>query len=229
LIHIQTSSLLAKAYEKQSSAGVQAHLYVEQGELVPDALITTMVLQRIKEPDAIEKGFILEGFPRTKDQAASLLQAGLIPDHVVYIDIPDEVIKKENEPLKLDTVTNRVYNVLTDLSVQNNIIESRLVPKYTPEVLSRKLDIFRRNHRELMELFPSQNARFYLPDGITGQEHDLLEKIHRFLGTCPISASPRGFRIIVSGLPGSGKSTIADYIAEKYGAVAGIRFLTSFT
>lgn len=70
------------AYQKQTNVGVQARAYIDRGELVPDAIITAMILQNLKDPEVVERGYILDGFPRTKQQALSLIQAGFIPDHV---------------------------------------------------------------------------------------------------------------------------------------------------
>lgn len=80
--HIHSGTLLEKAFQKQTSAGVQARAFVEKGQLVPDYLITSMILQQLKDSDVAERGYILDGFPRTKQQALALLQAGFIPDHV---------------------------------------------------------------------------------------------------------------------------------------------------
>ncbi len=69
LVHIHAGNLLEKAYQKQTSAGIQARSYIDKGQLVPDYIITAMVMQQLKEPEVIEKGYILDGFPRTNQQA----------------------------------------------------------------------------------------------------------------------------------------------------------------
>lgn len=46
----------------------------------------------LKDPEVVSKGYILDGFPRTKHQAYSMLQAGFIPDHVLDIDVADTAI-----------------------------------------------------------------------------------------------------------------------------------------
>lgn len=74
--------MLDVAYEKQKTAGVQARPFIERGQLVPDAIITSIVLSHLKEQDVVERGYILDGYPRTKNQAMALLQAGHIPGHV---------------------------------------------------------------------------------------------------------------------------------------------------
>jgi adenylate kinase len=82
VFHIRSGSLLESAFQKQTSVGVQARAFVDRGQLVPDYLITAMILQQLKDPEVVERGYILDGFPRTKQQALALLQAGFIPDKV---------------------------------------------------------------------------------------------------------------------------------------------------
>lgn len=81
-MYIHSGALLETAIEKQTTIGIQAKPYIERGVLVPDIMITTLVMQRLKDPEVVEKGYVLDGFPRTKAQANSLIQAGYIPDHV---------------------------------------------------------------------------------------------------------------------------------------------------
>jgi adenylate kinase len=69
--HISTGDILREAVKKGLLLGRQAKVYMERGELVPDDIVTGIVVERIKERDT-EKGFILDGFPRTLSQAHSL-------------------------------------------------------------------------------------------------------------------------------------------------------------
>ena len=74
--------MLEKEFQKQSSIGVQARAFIDKGQLVPDNLILAIILQQLRNPEVIERGYILDGFPRTRQQAQALLQAGFIPDKV---------------------------------------------------------------------------------------------------------------------------------------------------
>jgi adenylate kinase len=82
LVHLRMSLLLDKAYSKQTASGIQAKSYMERGLLVPDAVIMEILLQELRENNYGESGYILDGFPRTKAQALSLIQSGNIPDYV---------------------------------------------------------------------------------------------------------------------------------------------------
>ncbi len=68
---ISTGDLLREAVREGTALGQQAQAYMDAGELVPDQLVTSMVAERLQRPDC-QKGFILDGFPRTIAQAEAL-------------------------------------------------------------------------------------------------------------------------------------------------------------
>jgi adenylate kinase len=92
---ISTGDILRKAVAEQTPLGKQASEYVRKGDLVPDSLIVDLVAERLKEKDC-ERGFILDGFPRTISQAQSLetilRNMGVALDRVLAIQVPHSVI-----------------------------------------------------------------------------------------------------------------------------------------
>ncbi|HEX9788109.1 MAG TPA: adenylate kinase [Candidatus Binatia bacterium] len=92
---ISTGDILRKAMSEQTPLGKEAAQYVDRGALVPDDLIVKLVAERLKEKDC-EKGFILDGFPRTIPQAESLdqilKQMGLRLNRVLSVQVPQKVI-----------------------------------------------------------------------------------------------------------------------------------------
>lgn len=93
--HISTGDILRAAVKNGTPLGLKAKGYMDAGELVPDALIIDLMKERLAEPDA-QKGFILDGFPRTTTQAAALDTALAADcrriDHAIAIVVPDEKI-----------------------------------------------------------------------------------------------------------------------------------------
>lgn len=89
---ISTGDILRAAVKEGTEMGIEAKKYMDAGGLVPDSVVIGIIDDRLKEDDCI-KGFILDGFPRTVDQAASLTdmlnKAGRKIDHVVSIEVPD--------------------------------------------------------------------------------------------------------------------------------------------
>jgi adenylate kinase len=91
LAHIASGDLFRQAQSSGTELGLLAKSYMEKGQLVPDEIVIKMILERLAEPDC-SKGFILDGFPRTLEQAEALdkaLTEGGI-DKVLYIKVSDE-------------------------------------------------------------------------------------------------------------------------------------------
>ena len=95
--HISTGDILRAAVKNQTELGKKAKGYMDAGDLVPDSLIIDLMDERLREPDC-EKGFILDGFPRTTAQAVVLddmlarLERPL--DAALLVDVDPEVIIK---------------------------------------------------------------------------------------------------------------------------------------
>ena len=69
--HISTGDILRAAVKNQTPLGIKAKTYMDAGDLVPDDLVIDLVKERLQDKDT-EKGFILDGFPRTSTQAVAL-------------------------------------------------------------------------------------------------------------------------------------------------------------
>ena len=95
--HISTGDILRAAVKNRTELGKKAKGYMDAGDLVPDSLIIDLMDERLREPDC-EKGFILDGFPRTTAQAVALddmlarLERPL--DAALLVDVDSEVIIK---------------------------------------------------------------------------------------------------------------------------------------
>jgi adenylate kinase len=91
---ISTGDTLRDAVQQGTPLGIQARIYMDRGEYVPDGVMIAMVDERLHEADA-SKGFILDGFPRTVPQARALdevlTKAGTPLDAVVQFLIPDHI------------------------------------------------------------------------------------------------------------------------------------------
>jgi adenylate kinase len=91
---ISTGDTLREAVQEGTPLGIQARIYMDRGEYVPDAVMVRMVDERLHDPDA-SKGFILDGFPRTVPQARALDEvlavAGTPLDAVVQFLITDDI------------------------------------------------------------------------------------------------------------------------------------------
>lgn len=96
--HLSTGEMLRVAVREGTPAGRQASTYMEQGQLVPDSIIVGMVNQRLQSPDCRE-GCLLDGFPRTLSQAATLDELlerqAMSVDGVIELAVPrDELVRR---------------------------------------------------------------------------------------------------------------------------------------
>jgi adenylate kinase len=91
--HIASGDLFRRALEEKTELGLLAKGYMEKGELVPDEVVTKMILERVSQPDCAS-GCVFDGFPRTLPQARALDEAlksqAKSIDKAIYIDVPNE-------------------------------------------------------------------------------------------------------------------------------------------
>lgn len=90
IVTISTGAMLRAAVKENTPLGKEAKVYLDKGQLVPDELVVSLVKERLNGSDC-EKGFILDGFPRTVNQA-QVLDKNLEIDKVLTLDVDDEVI-----------------------------------------------------------------------------------------------------------------------------------------
>lgn len=101
LKHISTGDILRSEMEKGSELGISAKKYVGEGKLVPDDIIINMLMNEIKNSEKLQKGVLLDGFPRTVAQAKAL---------------------EDNLALQ-----NKKTNVFVELNVNHNELIKRLL------------------------------------------------------------------------------------------------------
>ena len=89
---ISTGNILRAAVKNGTPVGLQARSYMDAGKLVPDQVIIDIIAERLAEEDC-QKGYILDGVPRTIAQAEALEKAGIQFDCVLDIEVPDEEIR----------------------------------------------------------------------------------------------------------------------------------------
>lgn len=85
---ISTGVMLRTAIKENTEVGKLAAQYINDGKLVPDEVIVAIVKERLSQPD-VEKGFILDGFPRTVAQAEALTASGVKIDKVLSLEVED--------------------------------------------------------------------------------------------------------------------------------------------
>jgi adenylate kinase len=114
LPHVASGDLFRENLKNETELGLQARVYIDRGELVPDDVTIAMVMERLSRPDCAG-GALLDGFPRTIAQAEALDQALAERGHrislVPYIAVPDEVLVERVSGRRLCRVCGEAYHV----------------------------------------------------------------------------------------------------------------------
>ena len=88
--HISTGDMFRNAIKNETPTGLEAKRYMDAGQLVPDSVVVAMVQERLAMADCAN-GYLLDGFPRTVEQAQALENIST-PDAVIDIEVPDELL-----------------------------------------------------------------------------------------------------------------------------------------
>jgi adenylate kinase len=110
---ISTGDILRAAIKNETALGLLAKEYIDTGSLVPDDVIIDVVKERLSQADC-EKGFLLDGFPRTIAQADSLKNSGVNLDCVIRIYLDNEVIVSRLSGRRVHSASGRTYHVKFD-------------------------------------------------------------------------------------------------------------------
>jgi adenylate kinase len=126
LPHISTGEMLRAAVSQGTEMGLAAQKFMEAGALVPDEVVIGVVRDRLAEDDA-QQGFLLDGFPRTIEQAerldGMLAEAGRGVTHVILIDVPADELVKRIAGRRSCKSCGKLYNVTFDPPGQADVCD----------------------------------------------------------------------------------------------------------
>lgn len=180
--HISSGDMLRAAVKEGTALGKQADDFMKRGELVPDDLVIAMVIERIGKDDC-RKGFMLDGFPRTRPQAEALDQAmakaGVSLDVVVLVKVPDDLIVQRITGRRSDPETGKIYHL--EFQPPPPEIAGRLVQRKddTEEACRARLGKY---HSETTPIIPFYRDKGILRevDGV-GSLDEVTERLERAL------------------------------------------------
>jgi len=113
LVHLSTGDMFRQAIAEKSEVGMKAKAFMDRGEYVPDSVVIDLIGHRLNQPDC-KKGFILDGFPRTKPQAEALetLLTGLHMNlkGVFFFDVQKDVLVQRLSGRRTCRNCNRVIS-----------------------------------------------------------------------------------------------------------------------
>jgi len=147
--HISTGDMFRAAIAEQTPLGLQAKSFMDQGNLVPDEVTIGIVRDRLQKPDA-EKGFLLDGFPRTQAQAealdAMLTELGRKIDVVINMHVKRENLLARLTGRRICKSCGATYHVVFNPTKQEGVCDKCGGELYqrsddTEEVVATRLDV----------------------------------------------------------------------------------------
>ncbi len=190
LAHIATGDILREAVAKGTKLGMKAKEYMDRGELVPDEIVIGIVRERFKEPDC-QKGFILDGFPRTLPQAEALdkmlEELGMKVDAVINIAVPEEEVVRRIAYRRTCRKCGAVYHLIYAPPKEDNRCDKCGGELYQreddkEETVRERYRVYRERTEPLIEYYRKKGL-LYEVDGtksieeVFKQIEEILEKI----------------------------------------------------
>jgi adenylate kinase len=194
LPYYATGDILRAAVKDETELGKKAKEYMDRGDLVPDELIVEVVIERVDSDEAAD-GFLLDGFPRTTEQAemlgSSLEGRGRSLTAALLIDVSDEEVIRRLSGRRICVKNQHVYHVEFDPPKNEGVCDqdgSRLIQRDDdkPETIEKRLAVYHEQTEPLIEYYEDAGIlrRF---DGSRSPE-DVHDHIRATLATLRLEA-----------------------------------------
>ncbi len=149
--HISTGDLLREAVKRGTPLGLKAKEYMDRGELVPDDLIVAMIKEKLPKEGRV----ILDGFPRTVNQAKALdemlEEINRKVEKVILFEVPDEIVIERLSGRRIDPQTGRVYHVKYNPPPEGVKVIQRDDDR--EEVIKKRLEVYRKQTQPLVDYY----------------------------------------------------------------------------
>ncbi|MCX7817232.1 MAG: adenylate kinase [Syntrophales bacterium] len=188
-LQVSTGDILRAAVKENTPLGQKARSYMERGDLVPDEIIIGIMEERLMKDD-IQKGFILDGFPRTVSQAEALKEMlnrlNMKLDMVVNLEVPREVI--------IDRLTTRrtcsnpncqeIYNIKSNPPNPDGTCKKCGSPTVqredeTEEAINHRLEIYRVKTEPLIEFYKKEGLLITITSLSSKETVEEIKRIFR--------------------------------------------------
>ena len=188
--HISTGDMFRKAIKDETDLGKEAKSYMDRGELVPDEVTVGIVKERISEDDA-KKGFLLDGFPRTIDQAESLSQIMSELDReidaVINIEVPEEELMNRLTGRRICEKCGTTYHLVFNPPKVEGICDidgGKLYQREddNPETVSNRLSVNVKQSKPILEYYNNKGVLKNIDgskdiDEVTNDVIDILDHL----------------------------------------------------
>ncbi|MBO0386859.1 adenylate kinase [Staphylococcus simulans] len=188
--HISTGDMFRKAIKDETELGKEAKSYMDRGELVPDEVTVGIVKERLSEDDA-KKGFLLDGFPRTLEQAEALskimTELGRKIDAVINIEVPEEELMNRLTGRRVCEVCGTTYHLVFNPPKVDGVCDldgGKLYQREddNPETVAKRLEVNVKQSKPILEYYDKEGVLKNV-DGskdiqeVTGSVIDILEDL----------------------------------------------------
>ncbi|QXW65117.1 adenylate kinase [Streptobacillus moniliformis] len=156
---ISTGDILRAAIANQTPLGLEAKKLMDAGNLVGDDIVNGLVEERLKEADT-EKGFILDGYPRTVEQAKALdkileKQERTI-EKVIALVVEDDEILKRITGRRVSKKTGKIYHIIYNPPVDENPEDLEQRADDSAEVVKKRLENYKNQTAPVLEYYKNQ-------------------------------------------------------------------------
>jgi len=164
---ISTGDMLRAAIRAQSPLGLKVKQIMDQGQYVPDDLMIELVKHRLDERDC-QKGFLLDGFPRTIPQAEALNAHQITLDYIVELMVSDEEVVKRLSGRRIHPASNRVYHILYQppkRAGMDDVTGEPLVqrPDDQEETIRARLKVYHQQTAPLIHYYKEMQKKMHKP------------------------------------------------------------------
>jgi len=186
--HVATGDLFREALQAEMELGLTAKSYMERGELVPDEVTVAMVRERLSQPDC-DGGVILDGFPRTIEQAKALEEIlgeqGKKLDVALFIDAEEEELVRRLSSRWTCRNCQAVYNVISNPPAEEgkcDVCGGELYQRDDdrPETVRNRIVVYRDQTSPLVEYYRDEGLLVTVKSegGIESVQEKILEALH---------------------------------------------------
>ena len=186
--HISTGDIFRENIKNNTELGAKAKTYMDKGELVPDELVVSLVVDRLAADDC-KKGFILDGFPRTMAQAEALTEAlkdadsGI--DCAINIEAPDDFIVERMAGRRVCPKCGASYHLVNVPPKAEGICDvcgAELIQRDddAPETVANRLNVYHEQTQPLIDYYAEQQV-LQAVDGTIGRDN-VFAALDKLLG-----------------------------------------------
>jgi len=232
LVHVSPGEVVKRA-GRLSKDGELAQLAVEKNEKVPDDVMARLVAERVFGEECTEKGWLLDGFPRTKEQAELLKNAGVVPDKFIILEVSSEYLLDQAIHRRVDTVSGKVYDLKHGPFPTEEAITARLKQRKndsTEEVTKRytafveEAEAIANVYKELVEKIDGVDSADKVYEKIVKVLHSdakavLLQATFRGHQERKVARAQRKFMLIAPPGSDGGKKRLSTALASRYGVI----------